>query len=359
MSTRPSSYAYRAGQTRRSREIVDGFLADLAPIPTKRIDFLTALRDNQPADITGLYWLARVTLVSRLDDIPFFDAVFATHFSGAPPLAEQQSEEGESQAPEPKQEGELQPVVLSEGTGKSASVHELQHRRDYEATHDDLAELRRALAEHLPCIRSRRRKPARRGSQIDLRRTLRAATRTGEITTLARRDRPQRKRPLLLLIDVSGSLRPNTPDYLRFAWAAQAETFTFGTRLTRITRELRTRDVDAALANVSATVEDADGGTRIGPALQEFLDTPRYADRARGALTIVLSDWLERGDPAIMAHAVQRLAHLSHRLLWWSPLATDPAYRPITRAMAAIPHDLDGLAGARDLPTLLEQVQQL
>jgi uncharacterized protein with von Willebrand factor type A (vWA) domain len=339
-------------------EVLDGFLAELAPIPEKRIDFLTALRDNSPPDITRLYWLARVTLVSRLDDIPFFDAVFATHFAGAPPLAESRDDEGESQAPEPRKDGELQAVVLSEGTGKNASVHELEHRRDYDTTQEDLTELRKALARHLPRVRSRRLRPHRRG-RIDLRRTLRAATRTGEVTTLARRDRPHRPRPLLLLIDVSGSLRPNTPDYLRFAWAAQAETFTFGTRLTRITKELRARDVDAALAAVSETVADADGGTRIGPALQEFLDTPRYADRARGALTIVLSDGLERGDPALMAHAVHRLARLSHRLLWWTPLATDPTYRPITRAMAAIGDDLDGLAGARDLPTLLEQVQQL
>jgi len=122
---------------------------------------------------------------------------------------------------------------------------------------------------------------------------------------------------------------------------------------------LRERDVDAALANISESVLDADGGTRIGAALQEFLATPRYADRARGALTIVLSDGLERGDPALMAHAVARLSRLSYRLLWWTPLATDPAYRPITRAMAAIQSDLDGLAGARDLATLLEQVQQL
>ena len=73
----------------------------------------------------------------------------------------------------------------------------------------------------------------------------------------------------------------------------------------------------------------------------------------------MLSDGLERGDPALMAHAVHRLARLSHRLLWWTPLATDPTYRPITRAMAAIQDDLDDLAGARDLPTLLEQVRRL
>ena len=176
---------------------------------------------------------------------------------------------------------------------------------------------------------------------------------------LARRDRPHRTRPLLLLIDVSGSLREHTPDYLRFAWAAQAETFTFGTRLTRDHAQLRSRDVDAALADVSATVEDADGGTRIGPALHEFVTTPRYADRARGALTIVLSDGLERGDPALMAHAVHRLARLSHRLLWWTPLALRPGVPPDhPRAWPRSSDDIDGLAGARDLPTLLERVQR-
>jgi uncharacterized protein len=338
--------------------VLDGFLDAWGPIPEKRIDFLTALRDNPPANITRLYWLARVTLVTRADDLPAFDALFAHWFAGVPARPEPE-EEGEEQAPQPKAEGELRPVQLSEGTGKSASVHDLANRRTYDPTAEDLAALRKAIHEHLPQIRSRRRRPAKTGPQIDLRRTLRAATRTGEITHLARRDRPHRTRPLLLLIDVSGSLRPQVPDYLRFAWAAQAETFTFGTRLTRITKQLRTREVDQALANVSETVEDADGGTRIGPALQEFLDTPRYADRARGALTIVLSDGLERGDPAVMAHAVQRLSRLSHRLLWWTPLGLDPNYRPVTRAMAAIQDDIDGLAGARDLPSLLEQVQRI
>ena len=116
--------------------------------------------------------------------------------------------------------------------------------------------------------------------------------------------------------------------------------------------------VDAALEAIAATVENADGGTRIGPSLHEFVTTPRYADRARGALTIVLSDGLERGDPAEMVAAVQRLARLSHKLLWWSPLALHPEYRPVTRAMAAIVDEID-LAGARDIPSLLERVREL
>ena len=336
--------------------ILDAFLDELAPGMDRRIDFLIALRDNQPPDLIRLYWLARVTLVARREDIPAFDALFAKHFAGVAPVGRPERP-GESEAPERGEQGELAPVVLGEGAGKDASVHELRNRRHYDVTTDDLRALKRALDEHLPCIRSRRRRPDRRG-HLDLRRTLRHATRTGEITMLARRGRPERKRPLLMLIDVSGSLREHTPDYLRFAWVAQCETFTFGTRLTRVTRQLRQRDVDAALAAVSDVVEDADGGTRIGPSLHEFVSTPRYADRARGALTIVLSDGLERGDPALMAHAVHRLARLSHRLLWWSPLALDPAYQPITRGMAAIRADIE-LAGARDIATLTARVRSL
>ena len=221
--------------TRRSRDLIEGFLAEWCPVPDKRLDFLRALAGTPPADLTRLYWVARVTLVSRLEDIPAFDTVFATHFMGAPRPTTPPAEGSEEQAPQPSKQGELEPVALAEGTGKRASVHELRHRRTYDATPDDLAELRKALAEHLPRIRSRRLRPARRG-HIDLRRTLRQAIRTGEISTLARRDRPHRPRPLLLLIDVSGSLRPQVPDFLRFAWAAQAETFTFGTRLTRVTK---------------------------------------------------------------------------------------------------------------------------
>jgi uncharacterized protein with von Willebrand factor type A (vWA) domain len=336
--------------------LLDEFVTALHVGMERRVDFLTAVRDNPPHDITRLYWLARTTLVTRLEDIPVFDAIFASYFLGAPPQPAP-AEEGESEAPDPQGDSESAPALMSEGTGKTASVHELKHQRAYDGTTTGLAELRRALDEHLPRIRSRRLRPRRRGA-IDVRRTLRHATRTGEITRLARRGRPHRTRPLVLLIDVSGSLREHTPDYLRFAWAARCETFTFGTRLTRITRELRARELHTALANVSAVVEDADGGTRIGPALHEFVTTPRYADRARGALTIVLSDGLERGDPGQMVAAVQRLARLSHRLLWWSPLALHPEYRPVTRGMAAILPDIE-LAGAKDIKTLLERVREL
>ena len=113
--------------------MLDDFLDDLAASPERRIDFFTALRDNPPADLMRLYWLARVTLVADRESIPPFNALFASYFAGAPPIAEPNTE-GESEAP-PNKSGELQPVLLGEGTGKSASVHDLRNRRRYERHH--------------------------------------------------------------------------------------------------------------------------------------------------------------------------------------------------------------------------------
>jgi hypothetical protein len=139
----------------------------------------------------------------------------------------------------------------------------------------------------------------------------------------------------------------------------RAEVFTFGTRLTRVTPTLDTPDVDRALEALSDAVLDADGGTRIGVALQELLTEPRFVELTRGALIIVLSDGLERGDPSAMCDAAHRLARLGHRLVWWSPLVCDPAYRPMTRGMRAILGELDALSGARDLRTLLRELRGL
>jgi uncharacterized protein len=166
---------------------------------------------------------------------------------------------------------------------------------------------------------------------------------------------------VLVLIDVSGSMKRHSTDYLRFAHAVvavcdRAEVFTFGTRLTRVTAALRTRDVGAALAGLAEVVRDAGGGTRIGPSLHGFLANPRHLSMARGALVLVLSDGLERGDHTPLTRAVRRLALLSGRLVWWSPLARDPEYRPVTRGMAAIAPHLDALAGVDDLASAHEQL---
>ncbi|BCB77783.1 hypothetical protein Pflav_041930 [Phytohabitans flavus] len=183
----------------------------------------------------------------------------------------------------------------------------------------------------LPVIPSRRRRPARSGRTLDMRRVWRQARRDGgELTRLRWRTRPPRARRLLLLLDVSGSLKRHTPDLLRLAYTARqaaparTEVFTFGTQLTRITGALSGAGVDPALAAVSRAVTDADGGTAIGEALRRFLANPRYLALARGALIVVISDGLERGDPTDMVRATDRLSRLGHRLVWWSPLACSP-----------------------------------
>ena len=340
----------------------------------KKSDFLVALVASPPDDVQALYWRARVTLVTRAEDFDAFDAVFAAYFRGGRLVIEEEGteppqEHGETAAPPGGDDGELGALEARPGSGLDASALDLVHARSFAATppesRDQLRELTGALELALPRITARRSRRARRGPTLDVRRVLAAANRTGgEIVRLSWRRRPPRPRRVLVLIDVSGSLRAHSPDLLRFAHAVvrttdRAEAFTFGTRLTRVTAELDTPDVDAALASLSACVLDADGGTRIGAALQQFLAGGRSVAFARGALVIVLSDGLERGDPAEMADAARRLARLSHRLVWWSPLACDPAYRPVTRGMQAILPELDVLAGTRDLPSLLEEVRRL
>jgi uncharacterized protein with von Willebrand factor type A (vWA) domain len=365
--------------TRLAGEHLRGFLRSLADAgvavsPPKQADFLLSLVASPPADVEALYWRARVTTVTGRDAFAAFDAVFDAWFRGGHLLIEQDAgpapdEDGETAAPQSAHDGELEALDPREGTGRHASPLDLASTRTFAPTsaqgHEELRELAGALSTALPAIAARRRVRARRGRRLDLRRVMRTANRTGgEVVRLSWRRRPVRPRRVLLLIDVSGSLRQHSPDLLRFAHqvtrvTGRAEVFTFGTRLTRVTGQLATRDVDSALAALSERVLDADGGTRIGVALQQLLANSRYVALARGALIVVMSDGLERGDPAAMAEATRRLSRLGHRLVWWSPLACDPAYRPVTRGMRAILGDLDELAGARDLRTLVDEVRRL
>ncbi len=351
---------------------VRGFLRDLReqglPVPVQRQrDFLRALAAVPPRDVRHLYWIARPTLTTALDDAEVFDPVFARWF-GDGTVAVVPSEVDipgeERQAPDPS-DGEPPDQIVQDGAGREASWSTVDRRANFAATTDDrqvLAELRELLPGAVPTIRSRRRRPARRGDRLDVRRIHREAWRTGgEVVGLRWRRHPRRQRPVLVLIDVSGSMRQHSADYLKFAHAVvgtcdRAEVFTFGTTLTHVTATLRTRDVDTALSGLADVVRDAGGGTRIGPSLREFLDNTRRLRMARGALVLVLSDGLERGDCVPLTKAVRRLSLLGHRLVWWSPLACDPAYRPVTRGMAGVVGQVDALAGVRDLETARDQL---
>ncbi|MGH3743560.1 MAG: vWA domain-containing protein, partial [Mycobacteriales bacterium] len=202
--------------------------------------------------------------------------------------------------------------------------------------------------------------------RIDAQRTVRAMLRDGgelgELRYDRRRDRPRR---LVLLLDVSGSMSPYADVLLRFAHAAvrvaptTTEVFTMGTRLTRITRQLRLRDPDLALRAAGSAVPDWSGGTRLGESLRAFLDLWGQRGTARRAVVVVASDGWERGDAALLGEQMSRLSRLAHRVLWVNPHKGKDGFAPITGGMlAALPHVDDLVAGhsIEALRTLAEVV---
>jgi uncharacterized protein with von Willebrand factor type A (vWA) domain len=226
-----------------------------------------------------------------------------------------------------------------------ASTAEVIRKKSFEAlTPEERSRsdrLIRSLALHVPTRRSRRYAPGRRGGRFDLRQTVRSSLRTeGEPFERRWRQRRDKPRSLVLLLDVSGSMSPYSRALLQFGHAAisagrRVEVFCFGTRLTRVTQMLRIKDPDLSLRRVSDSVRDWEGGTRIGDSVGRLLD--RYAATAvlRGAVVVLCSDGLERGDPNVLIARMARLNRLAHRVVWVNPLKGEPRYEPLARGMAA------------------------
>ncbi|WP_137045391.1 VWA domain-containing protein [Pseudolabrys sp. FHR47] len=334
--------------------------------PEQTVSFLEAVELLGPRTIEHVRKAAVATLAPHPEQRPLFDALFDMHFIGAV------GEPGEDSF-EPDDEMQVQDDIGTEEivigdevneTGQAATGAEALAVRELRAP-DDTDTLRRfgdALPNALPHRRGYRHKAARRGKGIDLARSLRAAMRNeGEVMSLKRLRRAPRPRPVLLLIDVSGSMKQRSDAHLALAHEIvhampRVEVFTFGTRLTRLTRALRLRNRQQALTEASGLVADWDGGTRIGDALEAFLAVPRFAGYARGANVIVLSDGLERGDPTTMIRAVQRLAARAHRIDWFTPLAIDPGYRPETEALRAVRPLLASLGDASSTSRLCRAI---
>jgi hypothetical protein len=209
---------------------------------------------------------------------------------------------------------------------------------------DSVREMIRRMEWRLDMRETRRLVPSRRG-RLDIRRSLRRnLPRGGEILEWARRDRKRKRRPLALLCDISGSMEPYSRILLQFLYVASrglehTEAFVFGTRLTRITRQLRHRDVDEALRAVHHDVQDFGGGTRIGEAIRSFNRLWSRRVLGQGAAVLIISDGWDRGEPEALAKEMARLQRSSHRVLWLNPLLGSPRYEPLTRGLqAALPY---------------------
>jgi uncharacterized protein with von Willebrand factor type A (vWA) domain len=223
-----------------------------------------------------------------------------------------------------------------------------------------VSRLIRKLEIKVPVERTRRTRSASKGATFDIRQTLRRSLRTqGEPFDRAWRERRSRTRPLVLILDVSGSMAPYSRALMQFAFAAMAagrrtEVFCFGTRLTRVTRTLRTKDPDRAMREIGRQVQDWEGGTRIGESLRSLLDGWSQRAALRGAIVVLCSDGLERGDPELLRQQMARLRRLAYKLVWVNPLKGSPRYEPLARGMAAALPSVDEFMSGHNLESLEE-----
>ena len=344
--------------------------AGFAVAPEQTMAWLAAIELLGPTEITDIRRAAHATLAPPPERFAEFDALFDAHFLGAisAGLELEPSEDEPLHAAEDSLVGP-EPIFGDEpreSGAKATAAERLSVRRFAPGGEGEtLRRFARTLPRRAPRRRGYRWRSARGGPGTDARRMFRDAMRhAGEFLRLRHRKRRLRQRRIVLLIDVSGSMKERTQAHLAFAHALiraaeAAEVFTIGTRLTRITRPLRLRNREQALATASLVVADWDGGTRIGEALGAFLSIPRFAALARGAALVVLSDGLERGDPTAMGDAVARFARIAWRIVWLTPLAADPAFEPRTAGLVAAQPYLDKLGDGGSIDSICAQVLDL
>ena len=247
--------------------------------------------------------------------------------------------------------------------GTAYSAIEMLRKKDFESfTWEEVQEAKKLMAEmrwHLGMRPTHRKAPSRKGSFPDMRRIVRRNLKYGaEILELTWRETKMKPRPLVIICDISGSMSLYSRLLLHFIHTISnglmnVEAFVFGTRLTRVTRQLKKRDVDDAVRDVSKSVQDWSGGTRIGDALHYF--NHHWARRVlgRGAVVLVISDGWDRGDASILQVEIDRLQHSCHRLIWLNPLLGSPDYRPLTIGMkTALPY-IDTFLPAHNLDSLI------
>ncbi len=271
------------------------------------------------------------------------------------------SRQGEKETKQPDPENSEQVMIYS-------SLEVLRQKNFEEFTREELREARRLMAAldwQLGERQTRRKRPARHGAQIDFTRVLRRNLKYGaELVQLPERERRSKPRPLVVLADVSGSMERYTRMVLHLLHAlshevARVEVFTFGTRLTRITPDLKRRDVDASLARVAQHVPDWSGGTRIGETLKTFnFKWARRVLRA-GAVVLVISDGWDRGDLSLLQREMARLQRSCFRLIWLNPLLGAPSFEPRAQGLqVALPY-VDDLLPVHNLASLEMLVAKL
>lgn len=356
--------------------------------PGRMIDLVQALDYIEIGRKSDFYHAIRSLLIHRQEDIALFnqaferfwrkpaDGWFAIEWPMPPPRPQRPlvvspalSQRADS-TPEAKDSSQASDDTLTiiEVTQTYSTQERLRHKDFGDLTGEELAAIKQLMAQlvwQLGQRQTRRMRPGR-GIRFDLRRSLRRNLRFGgELLEWPRLQPKYKPRPLVILADISGSMERYTRLLLHFLYSLaegleqQVEVFVFSTRLTRITRQLRGRNVDRAIREVARAVPDWSGGTRIGDALKVFNFEWGRRVLGRGAVVLLISDGWDRGDPALLGEEIGRLQRSSHRLVWLNPLLGSPQYEPLTRGMqAALPY-IDDFLPVHNLASLEELAAHL
>ena len=315
---------------------------------------LTFMRSLEVVGITdrdGVYWSGRATLVRKPEDIPEYDKAFKVFWEHRESPSQPDEEilrihiaadaDDDSGSADGSAQASHEPVIALRFSGV-----ETLGQKDFAAYTDDEMRLAQKYMTMLrmagPPRRSFRHvKSHRRAKRPDVRRTIRASfSAGGEPIRRYWQEPGDRSRRIVFLLDVSGSMEPYARALVRYVYAGVAgrqrvEAFTIGTRLTRVTRELNSRDPDKALRAASLRVQDWSGGTRLGETLRQFNNEWGIRGMARGAIVVILSDGWDRGEPHLLSEQMERLQRAAFRLVWVNPLKVTPGYAPLARGMAA------------------------
>jgi hypothetical protein len=351
---------------------------------------VAAMHHVAPVSRTALYWTARLSLVNRAEDVRAFDAVFGAVFDDAFATRRIEPEDrGLRPAGEPvpgvgggdggTSDGDVLPWTTLPPSMRAAEFSEsgvtvpaplpsrLVARAQESFDRFDEDDLRRMgawleqLSARWPRRRTMRREVHRRGKRIDVRESMRASRATGhEVVRLARTRRRDRPRRVVLVCDVSQSMRPYATIYLHLMRAAalrqngiRPEVFAFSTSLTRLTPALSHRSAEVAMSRANAKVVDRYGGTHIGRSVGALLAAP-HGTTLRGAVVIIASDGWDSDPPDVLERALARVRRRAHVVVWLNPRAAQPGFEPLAGSMAAALPYCDLFLPANSLAALRE-----
>jgi hypothetical protein len=349
------------------------------------LDAIQALEAVDVGRRDQVYYALRGLLINRKEDLLLFEQLFNLFWSSP------SAKKGKGQkspiaprhdVPEPKRLNiatlmaqkarQADPSLnIADKAGSFSSTEVLQQKEFSSMTPDELATIKKLIQsmQWQVCLRrTRRHVPDASGNQLNLRRVLRNSIKYGNVPLdLAWRSRKIKPRPIVVLADISGSMEKYSRLLLQFCYSItrglkDVECFVFGTRLSRITPQLRIKNIDRAIGEASRNVVDWSGGTRIGESLRAFnRDWSRRVLR-RGAIILMISDGWERGNVSVLKREMRYLQHRCHRLIWLNPLLGRETYQPRVEGMvAALPFidDFMPIHNLQSLEALGEHLAQL